>query len=844
MRKIVFILYLFVSNLGLSQSALEMVPNGDFSKFDNFEIPKEVWAKKFTISKIYADTVIVNILDIYNYKPIGTVLYLSGVNNYFRGPNAAYMLNSWHVVRNREKFQINFDSMIYQDTFHFHLKNQYENSEIKEVTDHLTSISATKSISQIRVCGKNLYQMAAPLKVKTRTGAYYSVGLDLTYDLNTFILTQIYKRRITGSLDQLSNRFPFIQCIGPAYSSFQEKSELFSGCVTWCNITLDSNHYARNNNLKITLMNRYFSDSVEKNTPLITQDVWSMPLFAETDKTKQFNHRFKAEQSLSWLQLKQKHPDSIQYFPNDTIPFPKKTDSLFNLITDNGKRSYPWNPSMRYRLHPMLGDWPYVKQWQYPGKYRRYADKVLRNADYFLDNLSMQPEMYHNGRVAAPTILCEKDTFLAFIPTNEKATWTDLITGKVLSEGDSCWIHLVDRVSIEVKTSSFTDTLNYHVVPPESPFLKSEYILCAGDSVSFKTDTKYNAQWQFGTVINSNYTHHYNDTNLIQATLFNMIGCKFNYLASVRKAPNPTYFKIDTALCNSANLVWTIPNPWILKTVPGAVQVSRDLLIKTQADLQTTYYFIDTASGCNAELAVNIAWNQSPRLGGDIDTLLCIGEKWKMSLSPALWYFVNGQSSNRTLVFDTAGKYEIVAGYRSCSDTQIIKISIHPPSKYNYRQLNPTICFLDSALRFAAWPDSLNFYWDGSSTPSNLYSTMDTQRVSLWVVNQHGCRQRAEIQPEFACDKPVWIPNVFSPDSKGIYQNEFFQAHCISCRTTSMRIYNRWGECIYQGVGPWDGNYLGEPVPNGIYAYLLTLEITTGKQKQRKSFSGDVQVLR
>jgi hypothetical protein len=33
-------------------------------------------------------------------------------------------------------------------------------------------------------------------------------------------------------------------------------------------------------------------------------------------------------------------------------------------------------------------------------------------------------------------------------------------------------------------------------------------------------------------------------------------------------------------------------------------------------------------------------------------------------------------------------------------------------------------------------------------------------------------------------------------------------------------------------------------VPNGIYAYLLTLEITTGKQKQRKSFSGDLQVLR
>ena len=130
---------------------------------------------------------------------------------------------------------------------------------------------------------------------------------------------------------------------------------------------------------------------------------------------------------------------------------------------------------------------------------------------YFLDNLSLQPEMHQKGPVAAPSILCEADTFLAFIPSGMPAIWTDLISGKILSNGDSCWISLTDTVSIEVRNKQFVDTLNYTLRQPKSPFTKDSYTLCLGDSLVFSAETGYGIQWQKGQSSSRRFVHRYSD---------------------------------------------------------------------------------------------------------------------------------------------------------------------------------------------------------------------------------------------------------------------------------------------------------------------------------------------
>jgi len=59
-----------------------------------------------------------------------------------------------------------------------------------------------------------------------------------------------------------------------------------------------------------------------------------------------------------------------------------------------------------------------------------------------------------------------------------------------------------------------------------------------------------------------------------------------------------------------------------------------------------------------------------------------------------------------------------------------------------------------------------------------------------------------------------------------------------------LRIYNRWGELIFESFDPtnyWDGSYNGELVPDGIYTWeiiVVTVEADTYKN------IGHVNVLR
>jgi len=141
---------------------------------------------------------------------------------------------------------------------------------------------------------------------------------------------------------------------------------------------------------------------------------------------------------------------------------------------------------------------------------------------------------------------------------------------------------------------------------------------------------------------------------------------------------------------------------------------------------------------------------------------------------------------------------------------------------------------LDSALLFVASPIEYRYYWPGSAAASNTYATQDTGFFNLLIKDTYDCELNLRIEPQYSCNKPVWIPNVFTPNGTAL--NETFGPHCISCKTIYIQIYNRWGECIYKGSEPWDGTYRGEPVPNGTYAYKMGIELTFGSDMRNSFF--------
>ncbi|MFC2114511.1 PKD domain-containing protein [Bacteroidota bacterium] len=85
------------------------------------------------------------------------------------------------------------------------------------------------------------------------------------------------------------------------------------------------------------------------------------------------------------------------------------------------------------------------------------------------------------------------------------------------------------------------------------------------------------------------------------------------------------------------------------------------------------------------------------------------------------------------------------------------------------------------------------------------------------------------------------IPNIFTPNDDQL--NDFFEVVCYGCRVSSMQIFNRWGELLFEGFNEearWDGKFRNEICPLGVYYY--NIEVTTEKSTQ--FYYGTVTILR
>ncbi len=88
----------------------------------------------------------------------------------------------------------------------------------------------------------------------------------------------------------------------------------------------------------------------------------------------------------------------------------------------------------------------------------------------------------------------------------------------------------------------------------------------------------------------------------------------------------------------------------------------------------------------------------------------------------------------------------------------------------------------------------------------------------------------------------LFIPNVFTPNGDGL--NDAFFPITIGMENIAIRIYDRWGNLIWEGKDnqQWDGSYNGNPVPEGVYVYVVTGQIKA--TSRNISRTGSLTVIR
>lgn len=79
----------------------------------------------------------------------------------------------------------------------------------------------------------------------------------------------------------------------------------------------------------------------------------------------------------------------------------------------------------------------------------------------------------------------------------------------------------------------------------------------------------------------------------------------------------------------------------------------------------------------------------------------------------------------------------------------------------------------------------------------------------------------------------VYVPTAFTPNNDG--KNDVFMPWDLAnVKDISFRIYNRWGQLIYEGKGPgvrWDGTLKGVKQHSGVYIYALSYTTLSGAKK-------------
>jgi gliding motility-associated-like protein len=105
-----------------------------------------------------------------------------------------------------------------------------------------------------------------------------------------------------------------------------------------------------------------------------------------------------------------------------------------------------------------------------------------------------------------------------------------------------------------------------------------------------------------------------------------------------------------------------------------------------------------------------------------------------------------------------------------------------------------------------------------------VYEKNTSYTVQLYVQNSFACSDTITQKTSTFNNNQFFIPNAFSPN--GDQFNETIQIHGITNEACSFKIFNRWGELIYetQNNSPWDGYYQNQACMQGVYMYIAYIQ--------------------
>jgi gliding motility-associated-like protein len=287
---------------------------------------------------------------------------------------------------------------------------------------------------------------------------------------------------------------------------------------------------------------------------------------------------------------------------------------------------------------------------------------------------------------------------------------------------------------------------------------------------------------------------------------------------------------------------------------------------------------LNTANGCSSTESVTVTESTdvpsdaaivetNPTCFGDADGQIFIESV--EGGTPPYTYSLNGGNFSSAAQFNflTGGNYDLVIqdGVGCEYETSLnliepeqleVNLTLSGANTENAVPLGEGVG-LDAEVFGASEFDLVDVIWNTLEGFVDDCDSCLTQQVipifstnyNITVVDENGCTATDEVQLIVDRTRPVFVPNVFSPNNDGINDVVMVYGGASVARVKSFVVFNRWGEVVYEVYGfqpndenfGWNGLYRDKVLDSGVFVYYAEVEFLDG---EAEIFKGDISLLR
>ena len=420
----------------------------------------------------------------------------------------------------------------------------------------------------------------------------------------------------------------------------------------------------------------------------------------------------------------------------------------------------------------------------------------------------------------------------------------------VTANGDAVTLPLplssTETIDLVLTQNDCSASYSFESIQLEEPSIDwiESYDACDGEEVlidAFFQDASYS--WT-GGVISDESQISTTEAGQFDVTLFLDNGCQKSYSTQVNIFSAPEAGLPETVeFCEGQSFVLS---PQQGDSFLWSDQSQGSTLEVTESGIYVVE--ITNNAGCNGADTSTVTVNPLPQVPQLDDAQLCIGESLEIEIpiNPDLQYSLNGQTTQGQEILSIAGFYtiDVLNGETQCGNSSFFELTL---LELPFLDLPEEIAICEGEVYELALTNTNQFHW----FEEELVTEVEFRQGGTYEIQaENDCGQTSAMIEVFeeVCDCDWYVPNAFTPNLDDINEGVGVTAECDFSKF-SWRVYNRWGELVFEGASPqewWYGEGPGDThyAPDGMYQWILEVELQFADGVEARTATGTVVLLR